>query len=133
MLLRDAVIAPRPEGLVRASIAAERFSTLGIACVGALVLTGVVNATYTIHGWSDLVDTRYGLELVAKIALAGVMVVLALVNRQWLTPRLERGPDGDGALRALILNAGLEIALGFAIVLIVANLGITPPPMGAMH
>jgi putative copper resistance protein D len=131
-LLREAALAPAGDGTARAWRAARRFSTLGIACVGALVLTGVVNACYMVHGWDALVDSRYGAELLAKLSLAAVMVVLAVVNRHWLTPRLARGPDPEAALHAIVRNAALEIALGFAIVLIVANLGITEPPMGPM-
>jgi putative copper resistance protein D len=131
-LLHEA--SARRDGIALAAAAARRFSTLGIACVGVLVLTGVVNASYAIHGWSDLVASRYGAELVAKLALVAVMVLLALVNRRWLTPRLAgEGHGADVALHALLRNAGFEIALGFAVVLIVSNLGITMPPMGAMQ
>ena len=133
VLLRDAASAQQGGALGFAALAVRRFSALGIASVGALVLTGTVNACYTVHTWDGLVESRYGLELVLKVALFGVMVVLAAVNRQLLVPRIESANAGPAALRKLLRNAQAEVVLGFAIVAIVAQLGITPPPMTGMH
>jgi len=115
----------------RASLAVRRFSVLGMACVGALVLTGLVNATFALHRVSELFDSRYGNELLLKLALFAAIVVLATVNRVRLTPRLDLtdARSANAAQRSLLRNAVAEIVLGFAIVAIVGNLGITMPPM----
>lgn len=111
--------------------ATGRFSMLGMACVGTLLLTGIVNAAYTMPRVSALFTSRYGLELLAKVALFSAIVAIATVNRQRLAPRLASGDAGQAAraLRALGRNAVVEAVLGFAIVAIVGNLGITMPPM----
>lgn len=120
-----------PGSVERASIAVRRFSLLGIACVGALVLSGLVNASFAMHDVASFVTSRYGRELSVKLLLFAAIVALAAVNRVRLTPRLEaRDPlSAARAQRALLRNAILEVVLGFAIVAIVGNLGITMPPM----
>jgi len=117
--------------LARAALAVRRFSLLGMACVGALILSGLTNATFAMNHVSALVDSRYGRELAVKLALFAVIVALAAVNRVRLTPRLESGdaPSASAAQRSLLRNALAEVVLGFVIVAIVGNLGITMPPM----
>jgi len=95
-----------------------------------LALTGLVNACYLLPGLRSLIDTRYGLELAVKLALFAAIVAIAAVNRLRLTPRLA-AREPQAALRALARNALAEIVLGFAIVAIVGNLGVTMPPMAA--
>jgi putative copper resistance protein D len=73
------------------SLAAEvtkRFSTLGIASVGTLFLTGIVNAWFLVGSLDALLVTGYGRLLTLKIGLFAVMVAFAAINRFWLTPRL---------------------------------------------
>jgi len=120
-----------PGSLARASLAVRRFSLLGMACVGVLVLSGLVNTSFAVHELSQLFDSRYGNELLVKLSLVAAIVALAAVNRVRLTPRLESGDArfAAAAQRSLLHNALAEVALGFAIVAIVGNLGITMPPM----
>jgi putative copper export protein/mono/diheme cytochrome c family protein len=105
--------------------AVRRFSLLGLTSVGALVLTGCVNAWYLVGTVPALVGTDYGRLLLAKLALFAVMIVIAAVNRFELTPRL--ATEDDRALRSLRRNAVLETAAGVAVVAIVGALGITVP------
>ena len=120
-----------PGSRARAALAVRRFSFLGMACVGALVLSGLTNAMFAMNHVSALVDSRYGRELLVKLALFAAIVALAAVNRVRLTPRLESAdaPSASVAQRSLLRNALAEVVLGFAIVAIVGNLGITMPPM----
>ncbi len=71
-----------------ASGAARRFSPLGIASVGTLLATGVVNSWNLLAGPRDLITTDYGRLLLLKIGLFAAMVGIAAVNRFRLTPRL---------------------------------------------
>jgi putative copper export protein/mono/diheme cytochrome c family protein len=108
-----------------AARAAQRFSPVGIASVGALLLSGLFNAWYLVGDVPALLGTHYGQLLVAKIALFLTMVALAITNRQRLTPRVEE--RGASALRLLTRNAVLEIVAGVAAVAIVGALGVAIP------
>ncbi|TMG86452.1 MAG: copper homeostasis membrane protein CopD [Betaproteobacteria bacterium] len=105
--------------------ATRRFSALGVASVGALVLTGVVNTWYLVGDVPALLGTEYGRLLLAKLALFVAMVAFAAVNRFVLTPQL--AAEDSRPLRSLRRNATLEIAAGVAVVMIVGTLGITIP------
>jgi copper resistance protein D len=114
----------------------ERFSTLGIALVATILVTGIVNTWYLVGSTSALVDTDYGRLLTAKIVLFFVMVAIAAVNRLRLTPRLLSDGSLVGAqqaLRQLRANAAIETAAGAIIIAIVAVLGTMPPASHAHH
>jgi putative copper export protein len=108
--------------------ATHRFSVLGIVCVVALLLSGLINSWALLGGPGDLVATTYGRLLALKIGLFAAMVAIALVNRYHLTVRL---PD-HAAMRALGRNAWVETALGAAVFFIVGALGTLSPP-GHLH
>jgi copper resistance protein D len=115
------------ESLAQARIATHRFSVLGIASVGALAVTGIVNTCYMIPDVGALFHSRYGVELVTKLCMVALILALAADNRLRLTARLDAGTPGTAG--SLFRNACLEVVLGFAIVAIVGNLGITMPPV----
>jgi putative copper resistance protein D len=103
----------------------RRFSSLGIASVATLVISGIINAWILVGSFRALVVTDYGSILMLKIAVFLVMVTLAAINRLWLTPRLA-APDGK-SLRALTRNTVAEIVLGLLIFVIVGLLGTLHP------
>ena len=110
---------------------ARRFSALGIGTVSALTLTGIFNTWVLVGSFPALLETEYGCTLCAKLVLFGLMVVLALVNRLRLTPRLA---DADsGSQRALTRNATLEAGAGIGVLALVAVLGIMVPAVHHMH
>jgi putative copper resistance protein D len=107
-----------------------RFSTLGVVSVGALVVTGAVNTWYLAGSIEALTATRYGQLLLTKIAVFLIMVAIAAVNRQRLTPRLLQNNSpalAHSALGQLRRNALIEALAGFAVICIVAVLGMKPP------
>ncbi len=108
-----------------AARAARRFSTLGVASVGALLVSGVANAWFLVGSVPALVGTPYGWLLLAKIALFAMMAALAAINRQRLTPRVDTGDVS--ALRMLARNAALETVAGVGVVAIVGALGVAVP------
>jgi putative copper resistance protein D len=111
-----------------ARTATLRFSTLGIASVGTVVATGIVNTFELTGSWAALFGTVYGRLLLVKIALFLAMLAIAAVNRMRLTPRLIAGDAATGpALRQLRANALTEAIIGALILLIVAVLGTLPP------
>lgn len=119
--------------LPAARIATVRFSNFGIASVGTLVITGVINTRYLVGSIAALTQTDYGHLLLAKVALFVVMVAVAAVNRYRLTPRLLQNrqnitaADAADALRQLRRNTVIEVAIGAVIIAIVTVLGMSPP------
>jgi copper resistance protein D len=116
--------------LAIARAATLRFSTLGAISVGTLLVTGTVNTWYLAGSVEALTGTFYGQLLLAKIAVFLIMVAIAAVNRQWLTPRLlqnESVAAGQAALRQLRRNATIEALAGAVVICIVAVLGTKPP------
>jgi putative copper resistance protein D len=110
--------------------ATDRFSTLAILSVSALLVTGIVNGLILVGSLHALLVTKYGQLLMLKIALFAVMLIFAAANRFWLTPRisglLDKGNELD-AVRRLRRNCHIEIALGLAIFAIVGALGTLHP------
>jgi len=127
LLLRAAGHEAASVDIARA--ATLRFSTLGIVCVGALLLTGTINTLYLAVSIAALTETDYGRLLVIKIALFFGMVVIATINRLWLTPRLVQDANAAArdVLRRLRRNTLVEVAAGALIIAIVAVLGVSPP------
>ena len=109
--------------------ATARFSWIGVACVAALLATGLVSSFNLLDSPRDLIASGYGRLLSVKIALFAAMVAVAAVNRFRLSPRLPR----SGALAALIRNSLAETALGLGVVAAVALLGTMEPGSHAAH
>jgi putative copper resistance protein D len=111
----------QPKGLARR--VAERFSTLGIFSMAALLVTGLVNSWALIGSPRDLITTSYGRFLILKIGLFAAMLAIAAVNRYFLTPRLAT----PSARRMLKRNSLAETALGCGVLLLVGILGTMEP------
>lgn len=103
-----------------------RFSALAIAGVGVLAIAGAGVAVLQVRELGALTTTAYGLGLIAKSALATLLLLLAASNRLVLTPRILAGKE---RARATLSGAiGLELILGAAILAATAVLAQTPPP-----
>jgi putative copper resistance protein D len=110
--------------------ATQRFSTLVVASVSVLVVTGIVNTWVLAGSVSALLGTDYGRLLLAKVALFLIMVATAAVNRLVITPRLVQEINlaaGREAIMRLRNNSVIEAAIGAIILFIVAVLGTLPP------
>jgi putative copper resistance protein D len=103
----------------------ERFSIMGMVSVAVLLVTGFINAVILVGTVHALVATEYGRLLLLKLVLFALMLILALINRLLLTPRLS--PSGNGVLRWLTRNSAIELALGLAILAVVGMLGTMHP------
>ncbi|HWX84122.1 MAG TPA: copper homeostasis membrane protein CopD [Xanthobacteraceae bacterium] len=122
--------------LTMARTATERFSILGIASVGTLLATGIVNTFYLVGSVPALYGTAYGRLLLIKIALFLAMVAIAAVNRFSLTPQLLQHANiaaSRDALRRLRRHAAIEALAGATIIAIVAALGTMAPAIHAAH
>lgn len=97
-----------------------RFGALALVCVLALVATGALNSLREIKAVDQLWETRYGLVLVAKLALVAATLAAAGVSRR----RLQQN-------RAPRLSLGFEGGLTVGILAVTALLSLTsPPPQG---
>lgn len=123
MLLDCARRPKQPAWSALTAEAVRRFSLLGIASVGLLLASGLINSWYEVGSIANLIATSYGWLVIAKFGLFAAMVAFAAVNRFYLTPRLAAA----GAVRQLERNSCAEAALGFAAVLVVGFLGSMAP------
>jgi putative copper export protein/mono/diheme cytochrome c family protein len=99
---------------------AKRFSVLGVMCVLALAVTALVQGRELIGSIPRLVGTEYGVLAMAKLGMFLLLLVLAVINRIRLTPRLAGGDAvAAGHLR---LSVAIETAIGLIVVLTAARL-----------
>lgn len=130
LLLRPA--ADQPARLTIGHRALEEFSRIGTICVSIIVVTGLLNGQILIGlgNAPQLFDSAYGQLLVLKLLFVGAMMLLAANNRWRLTPGLARAlSEGDtsSAVAALRKSLLLEAAAAFAILALVAWLGMLEP------
>lgn len=112
--------------------ALTKFSGVGSIAVGAIVLTGVVNAWALIAPTSieEAIGTPYGLTLLIKVVLFMLMLALAALNRFVLTPRFSRGLEGDTQVSVAALKRSIlvETILAALVIGAVSALGVMEPP-----
>jgi copper resistance protein D len=101
-----------------------RFSRIGYGAVGLLLVSGFINAIILVPRPEALINTLYGRILLVKISLAALMVIVAIVNRIVLTPRVL---DQPAAITALWRNILVEQATGLLVLAAVALLGTIHP------
>ncbi|MEN3791985.1 CopD family protein [Fulvimarina sp. MAC3] len=106
----------------------ERFGRIASASVLILVLAGTAFAYISVGSLSALINTAYGLLLLAKIALVALLLGLAAVNKMRLVPGIATGVPG--AVPAFRHSVMFEACLVALILLVTATLtSITTPPM----
>lgn len=85
---------PGTEEVARGLSAISRpFSRMAAYCVFTLLLAGLFNAWSQVGSLQLLVTTSYGLTLLVKLFLVGLVLTLAAVNRYYFLP-LMRDPAG---------------------------------------
>jgi putative copper export protein/mono/diheme cytochrome c family protein len=111
-----------------ADSAVTAFSDLGLSCVAALAVTGVLNAWLLVGSVPALIGTTYGQILLAKLGLFFVMLGLATINRTRLAPRIA-GPGRKTRISIALIrrNALIEAATGMAVIALVGALGTLVP------
>lgn len=106
----------------------SRFAVMGTLIVATLLVSGVINGVMIV-GLAQLpalAGSLYGWLLAAKLALFGLMLGLAAVNRWRLTPILESGTP-QRAIALLRLSLAIETSAAIAIIALVAWLGTLDP------
>jgi copper transport protein len=102
-------------------VAVRRFSRMATIGVPLIVVTGVIQAWRIGGGLSTLTDTSWGRLLLAKGAVAVLVVTIGGASR-WLLQN-----DGPGALRRTVTT---EALLGVAVLGLAAGLVGSPPTVG---
>ena len=129
VLLRAVMtLPPVREEVRRVAAMLSRFALMGTMIVATLLVSGAINLAMIV-GMTQLpalVGSRYGLLLGVKLALFGLMLALAAVNRWWLTPALESGTP-QRAIAHLRLSLLVETSAAIAIIGLVALLGTLDP------
>jgi copper transport protein len=131
-LVGDLGVAARP---VLGHLVA-RFSTIGLASVAILGVTGLYSSWLHVGSLDALFGTDYGRALTGKLVLFAFLVALGALNRFWIGPRLVAEPaaskrraktdEGQGSrVSQLLLRyfgriVRAEALLGIAIIAIVA-------------
>jgi len=121
-------IAARRLGPEAASVL-HRFSGVGYGAVALIVLTGLFKSAILVATLKGADSTAYGLTLLLKVALFLGMGALALSNRFWITPGLDRGGDRGPWLKRLQWQVSAEFALGVGVMAVVGALGAMSPPI----
>ncbi|PHM45733.1 copper resistance protein CopD [Xenorhabdus mauleonii] len=105
--------------------AMKKFSFYGHFAVFLVIATGIVSSVILIPGWPTFSRSlsEYQSMLWLKIVLVAGMVLLALINRYILVPKLRQ----KGSYQLLIINSWLEIILGTCALLCVAIFAMQPP------
>ncbi len=115
--------------------ALSRFSQVALVAVGALLLTGLVQAYVYVRHLDALIETGYGRVVLIKFLLLMVLIGIGAYNRRRSVPRLNRiAAGGESPGRAGVL---LRRALRGEVALLVVVLGVTAalasyaPPISA--
>lgn len=120
-----------PDELAVAQAATLRFSTIALASVGTLLVTGIVNGWFLSGTIPALLGTRYGQLLLVKVLLFATMIAVASRNRRRFIPVLTAAASDASvrlrAVRQLRTNVSAEASIGIFVLAIVGIMGILPP------
>jgi copper resistance protein D len=130
LLLRKSRRLPTADWLSIARLV-RRFSTMSLAAVSLLAVTGYLNSWVLVGSVSNLVNEPYGRWVLAKTILFGIALAIASANLLRLKPQLLNESSQPEKAQAtgeqLRRNVRFELFFGLAIIIIVAILGILPP------
>jgi copper transport protein len=117
-----ALVLARDDRWPLATRAVPRFSNMAVVSVATLLIAGVINGYLQVRTWSALWETRYGLLLLAKIALVIPLLGLGAYNNRYAVPRLKAGIASVLERRRFLTAAGVELAIMVAVVAVTAVL-----------
>lgn len=108
-----------------AAIGLRRFSMAGPIMVALAVCTGMVNTGFILGRLPTAWSQPYQLMLAAKICIVGAMIIIALVNRTVIVPRLKSG--FRPAAHLLFYTTTVELVLGGGALALVNIFGTFDP------
>ena len=104
-----------------------RFSPVALASAGLATVTGVFAAWIHVGTVPNLWGTRYGITLLVKLGVLGVVTLTGFYNWRYVQPRL----GTDDATARLRQSASVEVGVAFVVLLITAVLVASPTSMDA--
>ncbi|CNL13690.1 copper homeostasis membrane protein CopD [Yersinia aldovae] len=102
-----------------------RFSSWGHLAVALVLATGAINSIIMLRDTSLALTSDYQILLLCKVVLVMFMLVVALLNRYRIVPMLRQLPTK--AHFWLVVNSGIEIILGAAVLLLVSIFATMAP------
>ncbi|AYD04413.1 copper homeostasis membrane protein CopD [Neorhizobium sp. NCHU2750] len=114
----------KPPLVDHARRALMRFSNAGHIAVIVVVLSGAVNTILILGGFPLDWSQPYQLLLAAKIMLVGLMIVIAIVNRYYIVPRITSSRSAESAVKVATVT---EFGLAITVVALVACFGMLEP------
>lgn len=107
----------------------NRFSTLALAAVGGVLISGLYLAWMNVGDPGQLFTTSYGHFLLLKVSLVATMIVTGALNELVLVPRIAKaraaGKEGSAfrlALRTVPALVSLEVALAVCVLFVLTFL-----------
>src|SRR5258708_28445895 len=80
----------------------SRFSQVATVCVIGLALTGALQVFFEVSDLANLIDTQYGVALLAKLALIFPLLGLGAINLLWIERYMKKAiqaADQDSAMQ----------------------------------
>jgi cytochrome c oxidase assembly factor CtaG/putative copper export protein len=123
-----AVLAHTMRGGSRVALALRRFSVVATVAIIALGFSGIINALVRLHP-ADLFSSTYGLLVLAKALLLGLLAMFGLAMRRRIISKIESRSANAPVDRGTLLRIGLVEAVVMAGTIgLSVSLGRTPPP-----
>ncbi|WP_017587582.1 cytochrome c oxidase assembly protein [Nocardiopsis ganjiahuensis] len=114
------------------AVAAHRFSRLALWAYVGVAVSGAASALARLYSLDDLFGTEYGLIIVVKIGLFGILGVLGYAHRTRVLTRVDAAPAGKFGYtfrrRGFLRLAGAEVLIMAAVIGVSVGLGRTAPP-----
>lgn len=117
---------PTADDVRDAGVVARRFSTLATGAIVGVGVAGLALSWSEVRSLDALTDTRYGLFLVAKVAVVVAIGALGTYNHFRLVPAIEAG-KARAALRRLQQTLRFEVAALVLVVGLTSVLAVTTP------
>lgn len=103
-----------------AFVVLERFGQLAVGAV-LLLFGGGLYMSYQLTGWTNLFSNVYGILLVIKVFLVGVILLLAALHKFVLVPQLQQTKKAEKLKRSIFLEKVVGASI-FAITTILTTL-----------
>lgn len=104
----------------------KRFGDIAVVILSVLVIAGVLMLLQLISSPNEMITTAYGLSLLAKLFLVGVILCLAAINKLILVPRII---EQNGAAK-LRVSIRYEMLLASLILILTSYLSTLIGPPG---
>jgi putative copper resistance protein D len=105
----------------------NRFSQLATICVFIAATTGILLAYFNVKSMTILTQTNYGIVLLIKIALVGIIIILGGLNKFFVIPilnnvDLDKKPEDMKHGWKLLYMINTEASIGFVVLLLTSFL-----------